>query len=66
MKKYLQKLRFWPTGGKPGPAAAMPEQSPNPQPTPEQNAEQLRREALLKDDRKVEERDDSPRPDHDP
>ena len=71
MKKYLQKLRFWPSGGKPGPAASVPEQRPNVQPMPEvqpmreQDADELRREALRKDDRRVEEKDDSPGPNYD-
>jgi hypothetical protein len=67
MKKYLQKLPFWPSGGKPGPAASVSEQRPNVQPTPEQDADELRREALRKDDRKLEERDEFPtRPKYEP
>jgi hypothetical protein len=54
MKKYLQKLPFWPSGGKPGPAATVPEQRPN---DPEEDARELRREALAEHERKRDEGD---------
>lgn len=68
MKNLLQKLPFWPSGGKPGPSAAVSEQR--------LNADKLKPEDALDDqqraseraewlDKKIEERDeemDSPRP----
>jgi hypothetical protein len=71
MKKYLQKLPFWPSGGKPGPAAAVPEQRPNDssEPTPgaqnEEEAAAVRREDVDEHFRTVDEQDDSSRADSD-
>jgi hypothetical protein len=67
MTNLLQKLVFWRHGDKPESAPAVSEQRPNPSPTPEQDADALRREALRKDDRKLEERDEFPtRPNYEP
>jgi hypothetical protein len=71
MKRHLQKLPFWPSGGKPDPAASVPEQRPNDSsgPTPEaQDEEQAaasRRESVDEHFRVVAEEDDSPRSDSD-
>ena len=77
MNKLLQKLMFWRQGDKPESPSAVSEQCPNHRyrdsqgnPTAavleEQRAARLRREALERESRKIDETDDSPRPDYDP
>jgi hypothetical protein len=71
MKKLLQKLPFWPSGGKPGPVASVPEQRPNDsfRPTPEaeeqEEAAAVQREDVDEHFRTVGGQDDSPRSDSD-
>jgi hypothetical protein len=76
VKKYLQKLRFWPSGGKPGPAASRPNRGPNdhdldsegkqtPEALDEEQAGAARRQDVNEHFRAVAEQDDSPRSDSD-
>jgi hypothetical protein len=71
MRNLLHKLPFWPSGGKPDPAASVPEQRPNDSfgPTPEAENEEetaaVRREDVDEHFHTVGEQDDSPRADSD-
>jgi hypothetical protein len=71
MTKLLQKLMFWRDGGKPEPAASVPEQRPNdsfgltPEAQDQEEAAAVRREDADEHFRTVGEQDDSARADSD-
>jgi hypothetical protein len=54
MRNILQKLAFWRGGSQPEPPTAVPDQRPN---DPEEDARELRREALAEHERKRDEGD---------
>ena len=66
MNKLLEKLAFWRHGDEPDSSAAVSEQRPNVDSAEEGRAAELRRDVLEKESRKLDERDDSPRPNYEP